>query len=67
MELNADEALYVGDEIRDIEAANSANVDIAAVSWGLNSRRALSKHDPTWFVTQPASSFLPAFLQLASR
>ena len=50
----------MGDEIRDIEAANSAGVDVAAVGWGLNSRRALLKRNPTYIVAQPAE--LPELL-----
>ena len=60
MELGPRDALYVGDEIRDIEAANSAGVDVAAVGWGLNSRRALLKRNPTYIVAQPAE--LPELL-----
>ena len=56
------EALYVGDEIRDIEAANAAGVDIATVGWGLNSRRALLKHSPAHFVNEPTE-----LLDLATR
>lgn len=50
----ASETLYVGDEIRDIEAANAAMVDVAAVGWGLNSRRALLKQNPTHFASEPS-------------
>lgn len=48
------DVLYVGDEIRDINAARSAGVDIASVTWGLNSAAALSRHDPTWLISEPA-------------
>ena len=51
--VRTEEAIYVGDEIRDIEAANAAGVDVAVVGWGLNSRRALLKHSPTHFVNDP--------------
>ncbi|MEQ9410385.1 MAG: HAD-IA family hydrolase [Fuerstiella sp.] len=50
----ADSTLYVGDEIRDIEAARRAEVDIASVTWGLNSARALTNHHPTFCLTTPA-------------
>ncbi len=33
--------LYVGDEIRDIEACRKVGLDIISVSWGFNSREAL--------------------------
>lgn len=48
------EAIYVGDEIRDIEAAQAAGLDIAAVTWGLNSVTALSQHNPTHVISSPA-------------
>lgn len=35
------ETLYVGDEVRDIEACQKVGLDIIAVTWGLNSREAL--------------------------
>jgi len=34
--LSHDEVLFVGDELRDIEAAHEAEVPVAAVSWGFN-------------------------------
>ena len=46
--------LYVGDEIRDIEAALAAGVDIASVGWGLNSKQALNRHSPNYFAGQPS-------------
>lgn len=50
---SAAETLYVGDEIRDIHAAQAADVDIAAVTWGLNSAAALAEYSPTWQVNTP--------------
>jgi phosphoglycolate phosphatase-like HAD superfamily hydrolase len=35
--------LYVGDEIRDIEACRKVGLDIISVSWGFNSREALTE------------------------
>lgn len=40
--LNTEETLYVGDEVRDVEACHGANLDIIAVTWGLNSKEALT-------------------------
>jgi phosphoglycolate phosphatase-like HAD superfamily hydrolase len=34
--LNPEDVIYVGDEVRDIEAAKSLNVAAIAVSWGFN-------------------------------
>lgn len=37
--------IYIGDEIRDIEACRKAGVDIISVSWGYNSHEALMMHN----------------------
>ncbi len=42
----ADRALYVGDEIRDAEAARTAGIAFAAVGWGYNSAEALRHTGP---------------------
>jgi phosphoglycolate phosphatase-like HAD superfamily hydrolase len=34
--ISREEVIYVGDEIRDIEASRKAGVPVIAVSWGLN-------------------------------
>ena len=47
------EVLYVGDEIRDIEASKAAQMDIAAAGWGLNSETALATHSPTHLISHP--------------
>jgi len=35
------ETLYIGDEVRDVEACQKIGLDILAVTWGLNSKTAL--------------------------
>lgn len=40
--------LYVGDEIRDIEACQKIGVDIVVVSWGFEEETLLKKHNPTY-------------------
>jgi phosphoglycolate phosphatase len=40
-------ALSVGDEIRDIEAAQSAGIPCAAVTWGFSTREILAQYQPT--------------------
>ncbi len=47
------EALYVGDEIRDIEATRKAGIGIIAVSWGFNTEAALQKHNPDYVARKP--------------
>jgi phosphoglycolate phosphatase len=43
-----DEALCIGDETRDIEAAREAGVACGAVAWGYATREILAKGGPTW-------------------
>ena len=38
--------IYVGDELRDIEACRKNNIPIVSVSWGFNSAESLQKHNP---------------------
>ena len=47
------EAIYVGDETRDVEAAQKAGIPIVAVGWGLNSKASLMKCKPDFIVDQP--------------
>ncbi|WP_281614045.1 HAD-IA family hydrolase [Flammeovirga sp. SubArs3] len=46
--------IYVGDEIRDIEACQKINIPIIAVSWGYNSYQALKKSTPNYLVKKPS-------------
>lgn len=41
--LSPTEVLYVGDEVRDVEACRVAGIKIIAVTWGLNSKEALEE------------------------
>ncbi|NMB89657.1 MAG: HAD hydrolase-like protein, partial [Chloroflexi bacterium] len=40
------EALCIGDEIRDIEAAHKVKIPFGAVSWGYTNVEALQAHAP---------------------
>ncbi|MFH1840902.1 MAG: HAD-IA family hydrolase, partial [Candidatus Shapirobacteria bacterium] len=51
--LKKEEVLYVGDEIRDIEACQKAGIRIVAVDWGFNSRPALQSSHPDYLISQP--------------
>lgn len=42
--------LYVGDEIRDIEACHKIGIKIVAVTWGYNSEKALRQANPDYLV-----------------
>ena len=45
---------YIGDEIRDIEAARSNKIKSIAVSWGLHSHQHLQKQQPDYLVDKPS-------------
>ncbi|NES07303.1 MAG: HAD hydrolase-like protein, partial [Okeania sp. SIO2F4] len=51
--IQPEEMVYVGDETRDINAAKKAKVKAIAVTWGFNSREALSEYQPDALVEQP--------------
>jgi HAD superfamily hydrolase (TIGR01509 family) len=51
--LNKEETLFVGDEIRDVEAAHRAGLKVIAVTWGYNNREALQHADPDFFADTP--------------
>lgn len=38
--------IYIGDEIRDIEACRKNDIPIISISWGLNSYESLETHNP---------------------
>lgn len=52
--LRNDEVLYVGDEIRDINAAKNAGIHIASVGWGYNTIESLKKNNPDYLVMEPS-------------
>ena len=51
--LDHPEMLYIGDELRDVKAAQKAKIPHAAVSWGFNSRESLAKSKPTYLFDTP--------------
>lgn len=64
--LNPRQVICVGDETRDIEAAQQAGLRIIAVSWGLNSREVLAKHAPDVLIDRP-EELLVAVTQMHMR
>lgn len=58
--LSASEVAYVGDEVRDVEAARQAGVVVVAVTWGFNTRELLARHTPDHLADSPEE--LLAFL-----
>lgn len=45
--------IYVGDEIRDVEAAKKAGIRVIGVAWGYNSKDALERAKPDHVVEEP--------------
>ncbi len=52
--VNLDQVVYVGDEVRDIEAAKRTGIKVIAVSWGFNSQSALAGSGPDFLIEHPA-------------
>ena len=48
-----EDPIYVGDEIRDVEAAKKAGIRVISVSWGYNTKSALEKASPDYIVEKP--------------
>lgn len=51
--INIEQAFYVGDETRDIEAARKSNIKAIAVSWGFNSQEVLAEQNPDFLIHEP--------------
>lgn len=47
--------VYVGDEVRDVEAARSAAIPIIAVAWGYNTAELLESAGPDYLVREPGA------------
>lgn len=50
---SAEDTVYIGDEIRDIEAARKAGIKIMSVTWGVNSSEKLAQYNPDFLVNSP--------------
>ena len=48
------QVLYVGDEVRDIEAARKSRIKIVAVTWGFNDAQLLEEHKPDFLINKPS-------------
>ena len=51
--LNKENVIYIGDEIRDINAAKESGVKVASVTWGYNFESILAEHKPDYIINQP--------------
>jgi phosphoglycolate phosphatase len=49
----AADSIYIGDEVRDIEAAQKVGIPIISVTWGFNGRQLLEKYHPNHLVDKP--------------
>ena len=49
-----EQLLYVGDEVRDVEAAKKAKVPVAACKWGFHAEPLLTAAKPDWLLGEPA-------------
>lgn len=58
-QMETQDVVMIGDEVRDVDAAHKAGVDAVAVTWGFNSAELLQSHNPQYILQQPGE-----FLQL---
>ena len=49
-----EEAIYVGDETRDVDAAKAAGIQVVSVTWGFNTRQILMTQKPDYILDYPA-------------
>ncbi|MEM1309062.1 MAG: HAD-IA family hydrolase [Cyanobacteria bacterium P01_H01_bin.153] len=52
-QIDAATTVYVGDEVRDIDAARFAGIRSVSVTWGFNTKAALITAQPNWVVDRP--------------
>ncbi|MCD1261118.1 HAD hydrolase-like protein [Paenibacillus athensensis] len=65
--LRAAQAMYVGDELRDIEACRKLGMPIAAVTWGYDDVRLLRSGSPDYIVDSPQELLRVLAARLATR
>ena len=51
--IHTEKVVYVGDEIRDINAAKKTGIKVIAVGWGFNSQEALAAQNPDFLIERP--------------
>lgn len=52
-DLLPEETIYIGDEIRDVEAAKSAELKVISVTWGFNNKKILESYSPDFIAQKP--------------
>jgi HAD superfamily hydrolase (TIGR01662 family) len=60
--ISPEEVVYVGDELRDIEAARKAGIRIISICWGFNARELLEKNNKV--ICEKPSKLLPEIKQI---
>lgn len=60
--LKKDDVAFIGDEIRDIEAARKVGIAAVAVTWGINSKEGLLRANPD-FIVNTADDLIRLFSQ----
>lgn len=53
LSINKGQVVFVGDEVRDIEAGRETGTKTVAVTWGLNGRKVLLDANPDWLIETP--------------
>lgn len=61
--IQADDMIYIGDEVRDIEACHKNKTRIISITWGFNTEDILKQHNPDTIITSP-KQLLKAIQQL---
>lgn len=51
--IHTEKVVYVGDEVRDIDAAKKTGIKVIAVGWGFNSQEALAAQNPDFLIERP--------------
>jgi phosphoglycolate phosphatase len=53
LKLKKDQAIYVGDEVRDVTACKKLGIKVVAVTWGYDGKELLEKAKPDFVVSSP--------------
>ena len=56
--LKKEDLIYIGDELRDIEASKKAGMNIISVTWGFNNKNILKKENPNFIADKPEDILL---------
>ncbi len=51
--LDFQKTIYIGDELRDVQAAKQNKVSVIAVGWGYNKEKLLKEENPDYFAGKP--------------